>query len=209
LRVYGLSRQFVGQSSYTTLETANRLLLERHLVTGAMLQIDPGRSQAVEGKLNDMTEVATVLSQEKALENFSKNLGTMLYTVTIMVLFAVILGFAIVYNSTLISLAERHRELALLRVMGMTEKEVSILLLNESLVQAVLGILFGLPLGYWMANGFARAVSTDLFSIQAVIYPMTYLYAAIGGCVFITIAHLFAQRGVKHLELVEVLKERD
>jgi len=209
LRVFGLNHQMVGQSSYVTLENANRLLLERHLVTGAMLKIDPGLSKAVEKQLNDMTGVASVLSQQKALENFNKNLDAMLYTISVMVTFAVILGFAIVYNSTVISLTERHRELALLRVMGMTRQEVSILLFNETLVQAVLGIILGLPLGYLMANGLAKAVSTDLFSFQAVIYPMTYVYSAIGGCVFIIIAHLFAQRGVKRLDLVEVLKDRD
>jgi ABC-type antimicrobial peptide transport system permease subunit len=60
--------------------------------------------------------------------NFNKNMGSMVYSIGIIIFFAVVLGFAIVYNSSVISLAERKSEFALLRVVGFTQNEISSLL---------------------------------------------------------------------------------
>ncbi|RYD03532.1 hypothetical protein N752_19180 [Desulforamulus aquiferis] len=126
-----------------------------------------------------------------------------------MVFFAIILGFAIVYNSSIISFSERKRELASLRVLGFTNREVSGLLFKENLLQSLLGVILGLPFGLLLAKGYIQAVSTDLFTFPVVIYPSTYLLSALGGLFFILVAHRMASRGVSKLDLVEVLKNRD
>lgn len=156
-----------------------------------------------------MTAISSVLSREKELENFVKNLDSMVYFVGIMVFFAVTLGFAIVYNSAVISFGERKRELASLRVVGFSLKEVSALLWKEYFLQGVLGILFGLPFGYLMALSLIKALSTDLYTLPLVIYPATYAFSALGGAIFIAGALIFTVRGVRDLDLVDVLKDRD
>jgi len=114
-----------------------------------------------------------------------------------------------VYNSAVISFSERQRELASLRVLGFSVKEVSGILLKENLLQSVLGVALGLPFGYLMAKGYMNAVSTDMFTLPVTIYPSTYIYAALGGLLFIMVAHLLGVRGVRQLNLVEVLKNKD
>ena len=54
--------------------------------------------------------------------------------VSILIFFAVMLGFAIVYNASVINFAERRREFASLRVMGFTMQEISGLLLQENII---------------------------------------------------------------------------
>jgi putative ABC transport system permease protein len=209
LTVAGINRQLVGGGSYVSLEQANLVLQERHLVSGVMLKADPGRSGALEEKLDDMNGVSSISSRQKELDNFNKNMEAMVYSIAIMIIFSVVLGFAIVYNSSVISFAERKRELASLRVLGFTNSEVSGLLLKENLLQSLLGVAAGLPFGRLMGQGYVKAVSSDLFTMPVVIYPMTYLWSAVGGVFFITVAHLLAVRSVKKLDLVDVLKNRD
>jgi len=209
LKVAGVNRQLVGSSSYVNLSQVNGLLQEGQLVSGAMLKVDQGKADQVERGLNEMTGIASVSSREKELGGFTKNMGSMIYAVTIMIMFSVILGFAIVYNSSLIGFAERKRELASLRVIGYTNREVSGLLLREILLQAACGVIFGLPFGRWMAESYVNAVSTELFTMPVVVYPQTYLLSAIGGIAFMMAGLLFVVKGVKKLDLVEVLKNRD
>jgi len=45
--------------------------------------------------------------------------------------------------------------------------------------------------------------------MPVVIYPQTYILSTAGGLLFIWVAHLVAVRGVKKLDLVDVLKNRD
>ncbi|MFZ5644723.1 MAG: ABC transporter permease [Bacillota bacterium] len=209
ITVVEINRQLVGGGSYFSLEQANLVMQERRLVSGVMLKVDPGRSGALEEKLNDMNNVSSILSRQKELDNFNKNLEAMVYSIAIMVTFAVVMGFAIVYNSSVISFAERKRELASLRVLGFTSREVSGLMLKENLLQSLLGVAIGLPFGRVISQAYINAVSTDLFTMPVVIYPMTYFWSALGGVFFIMVAHLLAVRGVKKLDLVDVLKNRD
>jgi putative ABC transport system permease protein len=208
-KIAGINRQLVGSGSFVTLAQANRVLQERRLISGAMLKVDPGKTMQLEKELNEMTGVSSILSRQKELENFNQNLGTMIYSISIMIIFSVILGFAIVYNSSVISFGERKRELASLRVVGFTSREVSGLLLKENLLQTLAGVALGLPFGKFISEQYMKAVSTDLFTLPVVVYPLTYVLSAAGGIFFIMVAHLFAAKGVKRLDLVEVLKNRD
>ena len=209
IEIRGEIRQLIGGGSYVNLPQANRLLKERNLASGAMLKIEPGQTERVEAEINKMLGVNSVLSRQKELQNFEKNLESMVYSVAIMVLFAVVLGFAIVYNSSLMNFAERQREIASLRVMGFKTNEISALLLNENIIHLILGVALGLPFGRLVAAAYIQSVSTDLYTLPVIIYPRTYFLAALGGIIFILVAHRFSVRGIKNLDLVSALKNSD
>lgn len=209
LLVAGINHQMIGNGSFLDLSRLNRILQEGHLVTGAMLKVDPGKFAQVEALLDQMTNISAVSSRQKELDNFKSYLGSMIYTTGIMILFAVVLGFAIVYNASVISFGERRREFASLRVLGFTRNEVSSLIWKEYLVQAFVGTILGLPFGYLLARSLIKAVSTDIYTMPVVIYPMTYFLSALGGILFVSAALCFVIKGVKNLDLVEVLKNRD
>ena len=209
IKIIGISNQLVGGGSFVSLQQANVLLQERQLVSGVMLKVDPALSAGLEAELEEMTEVSSILSRQKELDNFNKNMEASIYSISVMIIFALLLGFAIVYNSSVISFAERQRELASLRVLGYSIQEVSGILLKENILQSALGVLLGLPFGYLMVKGYIGTLSTDLYSLPVIIYPSTYVYAALGSFFFIIVAHLFSVRGIKQLQLVEVLKNKD
>jgi len=213
LKVAGINSQFVGGISYTTLDQLNNILQEKDVVSGAMLKVAPGRSTEFEKNLSDMNRIASITSRSKELQGLRDTLGYMYTFVFIMVAFAVILGFAIVYNASVISFAERKREMAFLRVVGYRVKEVSALLLKENLLQTVFGVLIGLPFGRLISGAYIysamRSEVYSVYSMQIVIYPMTYLISAVSGVLFIAIAYWLAVKNIIRLDLVEVLKARD
>ncbi len=209
VKIVGISNQLVGGGCFVSLQQANLLLQVRQLVSGVMLKMDPVFSTGLEAELEEMTAVSSILSRQKELDNFNKNMEASLYSISVLVIFSLLLGFAIVYNSSVISFSERQRELASLRVLGFSIKEVSGILLKENLLQSLLGVALGLPFGYLMVKGYISAVNTDLYSLPVIIYPATYVYAVLGSFFFIIVAHLLAVRGVKQLQLVEVLKNKD
>ncbi len=214
VKIMGINQQFIGGMSYLTLEEANRIMQENRLISGAMLKVDSGQASLVEAELNDMTGVSSILSRRAEMESFTSELEYMYVFIVIMVAFAMLLGFAIVYNTSVISFAERKRELAALRVMGFTVQEVSGLLLKENLLQALLGVALGLPFGRFLSEYYIQAMmsTSDVYStytFRVVIYPMTYFLSALGGILFITAAYRLAVRGIRTLDLVEVLKTRD
>jgi putative ABC transport system permease protein len=209
LRVAGISRKAFGSASGTSLAIANRLLGEQSAATGIVLDVVPEATEALETRLGNMINVVSVISRQKEVEYLEKNMKYLYYSVGIMVIFSVILGFAIVFNASSLSFSERKRELASLRILGFTIGEVSSLLWKENLLLLCAGTILGLPFGKMLAEAYAVGVSTDLFTFEAVIYPLTYALAALGGGLFILIAYWLAVRGVQRLEPVETLKAND
>ncbi|MDH7480164.1 MAG: FtsX-like permease family protein, partial [Syntrophomonadaceae bacterium] len=201
LVIAGVNQQLMGGGSYVNLEQANRLLQEKQVVTGAMLKVDPGLGPTLEAELNDLTGVASVLSRQKELDTFNQYLDAMLFTIAVMVGFALVLGWAIIYNSSVVSFAERRRELASLRVLGYTGREVKGLLSKEALLLTAAGLAVGLPFGRVLAQAYMKSVSTDLFTMPVIVYPQTYIWSALGGIFFIVTAHQFAVRGLKGIDL--------
>ena len=64
------------------------------------------------------------------------------------VLFAGVIAFGVVYNSARVSLSERERELASLRVLGFTRGEISLILLGELAVLTLAALPVGALIGY-------------------------------------------------------------
>ncbi len=210
VKVAGINEQLMmAGGSFCSLKTANRILKEQQVITSAMLKVDPKLEKTIEKRLNDMTGVASVLSKSNEKNNLMQLMDSMIYFIGIMVLFAVVLGLAIVYNSSMMAFNERKRELTSLRVIGFTHSDISGLLFKETLIQSLVGIAIGLPAGRILGESYVKTVSTDLYTMPVVVYPDSYIQSAVVAIIFIIIGHLLAVRRVKHLDLVEILKNRD
>ncbi|NLI96893.1 MAG: FtsX-like permease family protein [Synergistaceae bacterium] len=207
--VAGLSRKSVGGVSYLDLETLNSILQEKGLVTGAAIKTERGRSQEAERAMAGMINVSSVLSRQKEREYLEKNLAYMNLSIAILVAFSSLLGLAIIFNASALAFSERRRDLASLRAMGFSSEEVALFLLKENLFLLVAGTLAGLPFGKLLSEAYARAVSTDLFSFVAVVFPRTYILSAAGGVAFAALAFFLGIRSLERLDFAETVKARD
>ncbi|HPR92658.1 MAG TPA: FtsX-like permease family protein [Syntrophomonadaceae bacterium] len=209
IRVVGISRQVAGKNSFASIATVNDLLREHNLITGVMMKVDPVFSQAAEVELIEMPGVADILSREKEVENFNRNMDSLEVAMQVLTLFAIMLGCAISYNSSVISFGERLREFATLRVIGMKNSEIAGILGKETILQGVLGLCLGLPLGRLLAGGVAGMVSSEVYEFRAIVYPETYLTSILLTAFFVLAGYLIAIRGISRLNHLEILKNRD
>ena len=81
-------------------------------------------------------------------------------SIFINVMFAGIIAFGVVYNAARVSLSERSRELASLRVLGFTRAEISLILLGELAVLTLVALPVGGVIGYSLGCGHRWARST-------------------------------------------------
>jgi putative ABC transport system permease protein len=125
------------------------------------------------------------------------------------VLFAGIIAFGVVYNNARISLAERSRELATLRVIGFSRGEVSYILLGEIAVLTLVALPVGCLIGYGMAASTMPLLETELWRLPFVILPRTYALAVITGMGATLVSALIVRTRLDRLDLVAVLKIRE
>jgi putative ABC transport system permease protein len=78
---------------------------------------------------------------------------------------AVFVGGFIIYNSLAIAVAQRRREIGILRALGTTRGQVLALFLGEALLIGVVGAAFGLALGVFLARGSLGLVTATVSAL--------------------------------------------
>lgn len=205
--VAGIVTEFAGVTAYMQLAALNRLAREGTSLSGAFLAVDAAQKEALFATLKSTPRVAGVSVKEAAIASFRKTMqSSMLQMRVFMIFFSCIIAFGVVYNSARISLAERSRELATLRIIGFTRAEISMILLGEMAVITLLAIPLGLALGYALVLLMAQAMNTELYRIPVVVSRSSYVFSA--GVVLVATlgSGLIVRRKLDQLDLVAVLK---
>jgi putative ABC transport system permease protein len=144
------------------------------------------------------------------LQNFQDTLAQSIgITRTIMILFASVIAFGVVYNTARVALSERGRELATLRVIGMTRGEIAGILFGEWTVVTLLAQPLGMLIGYGLAALVVRAFDTEVYRLPLIIAPRTYLLAMTTVVAAAFVSGLIVRRRLNRLDLIGVLKTRE
>lgn len=204
IEVKDVIQQGLGINAYMNIEEMRNLLLDREMVTGAYLDSD----DQVKEKLDDLKNISSVESIHDMMETFRKFLDLTIYSIGIMLLFAGILGFAIVYNSTVINISERKLEFSTLRVLGFAKKEIHNILLKENIIMTVIGIIVGMPLGKFMIEQLEKVYTTELYTFDVPTSPETYLMAVVFTVIFAAFAQLATVNRINRLNFIDALKNR-
>ena len=208
--VTALVEEYIGAPAYMQMSALNHLMGEGDLRSGAYLQVDSAKADELYRKLKDTPGVAGVTLQTAALMTFRSPMAETLDIMTAFyILFGGLIALGVVYNSARISLSERGRELASLRVLGFTRGEVSYILLGElsivTLAALLPGCLFGLGLAYLMTS----SMNTDLFRIPMYVETSTYATAVLTVIVASLLSGLIVRRRIDNFDLIAVLKTRE
>jgi putative ABC transport system permease protein len=210
LVITGTVDEMMGLQGHMTLAELNALLGEDPRVTQALLLIDEGSFDALEERLADVPVVANVESREALIQGFREQSAQYLTVMMlIMTAFASVIAAGVVYNNARVSVAERERDLASLRVLGFTKKEISTVLLGEMGVQVFLAIPIGLWVGYRLALGIAGTVDPEMFRLPVVLSPRTYAFATTVVLAAAAVSALLVRRRLDRLDLIGVLKTRE
>jgi putative ABC transport system permease protein len=209
--VVGIFPEYLGMSVYASAAYARELLGEREaLWSGAFLRTDPAHYAALCQRVQELPKLASFdsrVSQIAAFEATSKRY--LLVCAGVLLVFAVVVVAAVIYNSSRVLLAERTRELATLRLLGFERRQVATMLVAELGCLSALAILPGLALGYLSAAGIAAAYDWELYRVPLVVEPSTFVSAS-GTVVLATlISALLVRRKLATLSFEDALKNRE
>jgi putative ABC transport system permease protein len=208
--VAGLIKDFAGTSAYMELAALNRFMREGRVISGAFLEVDERELGEFYQQVKGTPRMASVTSQRAALESFKEILAeNMLRMRFFNVLFGTIIAFGVVYDTARITLSERSREMATLRVLGFTRGEISRMLLGEIAVLTLMAVPFGWLAGYGLARLTVEALQTETQQFPMVVSSATFAFATIVTLAATVVSALVVRRRLDHLDLVAVLKSRE
>lgn len=203
---------YLGLVVYADFHYLNRLVGEESAMTSVQLSVE--HTPQLRRQFYQEVKQLPVIQSVNAIEDEKQQLmGTivksMLASMGGVVLFAGILFFGSILNASLISISEREREIATLRVLGYGPWEVGTIFLRENLLVNFLGTIAGLLLSYWMTKLMLQMYDTDLFRLPF-IFNLRNIFITFGFALFFTLtAHLIVQRTIHHMDWRAALQMKE
>ena len=208
--VAGLVDELIGVGAYMDMQALHRLLGEAESISGAYLAIDSAQTERLYALLKRTPAVSGVAIREAMLNSFEEILArSLLVSTVINIVFACVIAFGMVYNGTRVALSERGHELASLRVLGFTTREITVFLLGEQAIVTTLAIPLGWILGFGISTLLSHTLSMELYRIPLVIRPRTYFFAFLVVSLAAIVSGALVARRLRHLDLIAVLKTRE
>ncbi|MDQ6804454.1 MAG: FtsX-like permease family protein [Actinomycetota bacterium] len=134
--------------------------------------------------------------------NQLQGLTTLLNLLYVLLSLSIVVSLFGIVNTLVLTVFERTRELGMLRAVGMTRRQVRRMIRYESVVTALLGATFGIPLGVALALMVGAALKYPAFTIPWGTLVVFVIAAIIAGIV----AAIFPARRAGRLNVLEALQ---
>ena len=160
----------------------------------------------------DLSDTKTIdgVDTIQSIATLKQGMESMLETVQMMIVLLIvvsaILGFVIIYNLGILSFTEKQYQFATLKVLGFKDKQIKNIFVKQNLWLTIVGIAFGLPLGFWMLDYIFKSALGDNYDFNAYINFVSYLYATVGSFVVSVVVNKVLSRKVKRIDMVSSLK---
>jgi putative ABC transport system permease protein len=208
--VAGVVDELLGLGAYMDARALARLLREDNSISGAYVQLDTSKEPQLYAYLKRTPAVAGVVIRSAMQKSVQDTMDQSFTFVSVMlVLFACIIVVGMVYNSVRIALSERGNELASLRVLGFTQREITVILLGEQASLTLWAIPLGLAIGYGLCAALVPAFDREMFRLPLVVGKWSYIYPVVAALTAALFSGLLVARRLRHLDLIAVLKTRE
>ncbi|MCR5746895.1 MAG: ABC transporter permease [Lachnospiraceae bacterium] len=159
-------------------------------------------------ELNDDDNIIGVKSKAEMMDAFDSMKEMMYMMVYILVAAAAVLGIVVLYNLGVLSLVEKNREMATLKVLGFTTGKIRRILQRQNIWLTTAGIVLGIPAGIGLVTALFASMPESMDYI-ATYSGMTFLYTVIGTFSLSVTVNRILSKKVKTVDMVDALKGQE
>jgi putative ABC transport system permease protein len=212
-RVSQVADSYIGLAAYARIGYLSRLVNGEFTVTGAQLatsQIASEQRQLYR-QLKQTPGVQSVAARRDIIQNLIDTLlNNQFVFIGLLIIFSGVVFFGSIVNSSMVSLAERQREVATFRALGYGPWQIGGMFLRENLMVNLCGTMLGLPFGYLMVVLTSLAYAeNDLIRLPVVTAPWVWLATVAFSLVFALLAHGVVQLRIHRMDYLEALNVKE
>ena len=209
--VTGIVENYVYHYAFMGPELYEQLMGEEpdYRTVLAIVTADSGLRSQFSADLLGIDGVKTVAYNDETVDSYRDMISSVNMIVVVLVVAAAALAFIVLYNLTNINITERMREIATLKVLGFTPREMNAYIFREIFLLAAIGCAVGLVLGVWMESFVVVTAEVDQIMFGRDIHAASFLLAFLLTMLF-TVLVMLAMRGKLHrIDMVESLKSNE
>lgn len=210
LTVSGIFDNYLYDYAYISRDTYESQLGRDVKYNSAYVNSAPGTdvhyTSAQYLNLDNVSNVSVTGDMRERVESMLTSLD---YVVLIVLVCAGALAFIVIYNLTNISINERIRELATIKVLGFYRRESAAYVFRENIVLTIISALFGLPLGIALHRYVMAQIKINSMYFGHRILPMTYVWSFFVTIAFAMLVDFFMFFRLDRVNMAESLKAVD
>ena len=207
-RVAGFVDEPLTAVAYTSLDHLNQAA-GRSLDSGALIKLRPGVARdAVTHRLGQLEGAAAYFDNAALEATLRDAFQIMDVLVGVMLLFAIVMAIALLYNAMSANLAERRVELGTLNAAGMSRGILGRLVATENLLLTVIGIPIGLVAGIGIARWFMSNYENLGYRWELRMQTSTLVLVVLAVFAASLLAQWSAWRGLKRINVAAIVRER-
>ncbi|WP_298628148.1 FtsX-like permease family protein [uncultured Senegalimassilia sp.] len=208
--VAGIMENYVAQYVYVTADVYKQAMGQPAEFATVYADLGNGvDSDAFSDQLLSMDGVKTVTYSDETIDSYRTMLKSVNSVVVVLVVAAALLAFVVLYNLTNINITERAREIATLKVLGFTSREVDAYIFRETILLSVIGAAIGLVLGIFMEGFVITTAEVDQVMFGRDIHAASFAIAFALTMVFSGIVALAMRGKLRRIDMVESLKSNE
>jgi len=208
--IAGIMENYVAQYAYVTADVYERAMGKPADFATVYADLGEGVDRtAFSDQLLSMDGVKTVTYSDETIDSYRTMLKTVDSVVVVLVVAAALLAFVVLYNLTNINITERAREIATLKVLGFTSREVDAYIFRETILLSVIGAAIGLVLGIFMEGFVITTAEVDQVMFGRDIHAASFAIAFALTMVFSGIVALAMRGKLRRIDMVESLKSNE
>jgi putative ABC transport system permease protein len=207
LKLIGITNPPKGASPYGDVSISQALFDREYqnpqnLFTFVNMQagVTPANTRTLNAALAGFPD-AKLQTKSQFIDNQLQGLTTLLNLLYVLLSLSIVVSLFGIVNTLVLTVFERTRELGMLRAVGMSRRQVRRMIRHESVITALLGAAFGIPLGILLAAMIGATINFGTFTIPVGTLIVFVIAAVIAGL----IAAIWPARRAGRLNVLEAL----
>ncbi len=204
--ISGICENYVGHYVFMSKKTYE-LNIDNYETNIVYLNIDNLKNEeSLSTSLLKNNNVMSVMSVSSTISGVNDMLKSLNSVVAILIVLSGALSFVILYNLSYINISERKREIATLKVLGFTDKEVDKYITKETIILTLMGIIIGLIFGTLLTSVILSTVEIEMVRFIRNIKVVSYGITALIVILFTLIVNRIIHYTLKKIDMIESLK---
>ncbi len=208
LKLIGISNPPQGASPYGDVSISQALFDRayqnpQNLYSFVNMQggVTPANTNSLNSALAGFPD-AKLQTKSQFIDNQLSGLTTLLNLLYVLLSLSIVVSLFGIVNTLVLTVFERTRELGMLRAVGMSRRQVRRMIRHESVITALLGAAFGIPLGILLAALIGAAIKFGTFTVPVGTLLVFVIAAVIAGL----IAAIWPARRAGKLNVLQALQ---
>lgn len=204
--ISGICENYVGHYVFMNKETYENNIGNYKTNIVYLRMDDLKHGESLSKTLMSKDYVMSIVSIDSTMSIVDDMLKSLNSVVVILIFLSGTLSFVVLYNLSYINISERKREIATLKVLGFTDKEVDNYITKETIILTIIGIILGLISGIFLTYNIIDTVEIEMVRFLRKIKLSSFMITAFIVMLFTLIVNKIIHYALKKIDMIESLK---